>query len=690
MSFQEKFGINVFNDEVMERMLPAEVFLSLRKTRKGGGKLDESIAEPVAAAMLKWAVEHGATHYLHWFQPLTNAAAGKSEGFLTPCGNGTAILEFDSRALVQGEPDASSFPSGGIRNTFEARGYTAWDPTSSVFVKDKTLYIPTAFCGPSGISLDQKTPLLRSMEALSERAVRILQLLGDNDTTRVIPMVGAEQEYFLVDRSHYEERLDLKLCGRTLIGAPPPKSQELDDHYYGRVRLRVSSFMHELDETLWALGVAAKTKHNEVAPTQHELATVFDSANVTCDTNQLIMETMKIVAKRHNLACLLHEKPFARVNGSGKHNNYSLCTDKGKNLLSPGEHPESNLVFILFLAAFVRGTDKYAAQLRLSTATPGNDHRLGGFEAPPAIISMFLGERYTNLLAACSKDTSCDSKHPMSVGVNSIPNVLADDADRNRTSPFAFTGNKFEFRMVGSAQSIAMANIVINAIICDSLDAFAQKLQKSDNIEKTVREIACETFARHGRIIMNGNNYAEDWKVEAARRGLPVLTNALDAAAVWKQPDTVELFGRLSIFSQVECRSRYEIMLENYSKITLIEANTLLEMMQRQVLPSMINYTGKMAESLGRLRDIGLDNGELFNYIKTLSDAFGKLALLTKRLREDVLALPSDSTEQATGYIRDVIQHDMLEIREVSDSAERMMGKDYWPMPTYTDLMHRV
>ncbi|HWP50522.1 MAG TPA: glutamine synthetase III [Clostridia bacterium] len=690
MTIQERFGIHVFHDEVMERMLPAEVFLSLRKTRKEGGKLDESIAEPVADAMLKWAIGQGATHYLHWFQPLTNAAAGKSEGFLEPCGNGTAMLEFSSRALVQGEPDASSFPSGGIRNTFEARGYTAWDPTSSVFVKDKTLYIPTAFCGPSGISLDQKTPLLRSMDAVSRQAVRILRLLGDKETARVIPMVGAEQEYFLVDRERYEQRLDLKLCGRTLIGAPPPKSQELDDHYFGRVRLRISSFMHELDETLWELGVTAKTKHNEVAPTQHELATVFDSANITCDANQLIMEIMKEVAKKHNLACLLHEKPFARVNGSGKHNNYSLCTDKGKNLLSPGEHPENNLTFILFLAAFVRAADRYAAQLRLSTATPGNDHRLGGFEAPPAIISMFLGERYTNLLAACRRDGTGAQKHPVSVGVDAIPSVLADDADRNRTSPFAFTGNKFEFRMVGSAQSIALANIVLNAMICDSLDAFAAKLENSTDIEKTVREIACETYAAHGRIIMNGNNYSEDWKVEAARRGLPAFTNALDAAAVWKQPDTIDLFGRFGIFSPVECHSRYEIMLENYSKITLIEANTLLEMMQRQVLPAVIIYTGKTAESLKRLRSIGLDNADLFDYVETLSDAFSKLTKRTQKLRDDILSLPDENGETATRYIRDVIQKDMQSIREISDFCERMMDKDCWPMPTYTDLMHRV
>lgn len=690
MSIQERFGIHVFHDEIMERMLPAEVFLSLRKTRKQGRKLDESIAEPVAAAMLKWATDQGATHYVHWFQPMTNAAAGKSEGFLTPVGDGTAILDFSSRALVQGEPDASSFPSGGIRNTFEARGYTAWDPTSFVFVKDKTLYIPTAFCGPSGISLDQKTPLLRSMEAVSKQAVRILRLLGDNETTRVVPMVGAEQEYFLVDRTRYEQRLDLKLCGRTLIGAPPPKSQELDDHYFGRVRLRISSFMHELDETLWELGVAAKTKHNEVAPTQHELATVYDSANLTCDANQLVMEIMKEIAKRHDLACLLHEKPFARVNGSGKHNNYSLCTDKGKNLLSPGAHPEKNLIFILFLAAFVRGVDLYSAQLRLATATPGNDHRLGGFEAPPAIISMFLGDRYTNLLATCSDDDEVQEKRSVSVGVSSMPNVLADDADRNRTSPFAFTGNKFEFRMVGSAQSIALSNIVLNALICDSLDAFATELEKSKNVEKTIRKIACKTYSKHSRIIMNGNNYSGQWQEEAKRRGLPEFTNALDAASVWKQEDTIELFGRFGILSPVECRSRYEIMLENYRKITLIEANTMLEIMQRQVVPSIISCAGKNAASLAKIRSVGLDNAELFNYVETLSDSITKLTQRTQKLYNDIQALPDDCTENGNRYIRDTIRKDMFEIREISDFVERIIDKQDWPMPTYTDLMHRV
>jgi len=689
MGIKENFGIHVFNDAVMKRMLPAEVYLSLRHTRKEGTKLDESIAEPVAKAMLEWAIEQGATHYMHWFQPMTDSAAGKSEGFIMPKGDGTAILKFDSAALVQGEPDASSFPSGGIRNTFEARGYTAWDPTSFVFVKDKTLYIPTAFCGPSGIALDQKTPLLRSMDALSTQMVRVLRLLGDNETNRVTPMVGAEQEYFLIDREKYEQRLDLKLCGRTLIGAQPPKSQELDDHYFGRVRLKVSSFMHELDDTLWKLGVAAKTKHNEGAPTQHELATVYDSANLTCDANQLIMELMKEIAKSHGMACLLHEKPFARVNGSGKHNNYSLSTDKGKNLLSPGAHPENNLVFILMLAAFVRGVDKYAAQLRLSTATPGNDHRLGGFEAPPAIISMFLGKRFSHLLAYCDRFDEESGERSVSVGVEAVPAVLSDDSDRNRTSPFAFTGNKFEFRMVGSAQSVALANIILNAILCDSLDYFASILEKSDDVEKTVRKIAVDTYKKHKRIIMNGDNYSKEWQEEAERRGLPQLSNALDAAMVWEYPETVDLFSRFGIFSKLECDSRYEIALEHFNKIVLIEAKTMLEMMQRQIIPAVITAAGKSADSLKKLRDIGLDNAEIADYASKLSGLASKLYMLTAKLSGDICKLPAGRLEKGI-YMRDVIRKDMEAIRECSDTAEKMVDEKDWPMPTYTDLMHRV
>ena len=690
MGIKDSFGIHVFNDTVMQRMLPAQVYLSLRQTRKEGHKLDESIAEPVAEAMLKWAVEQGATHYIHWFQPMTDTAAGKSEGFLMPKGDGTAILKFDSSALVQGEPDASSFPSGGLRNTFEARGYTAWDPTSFVFVKDKTLYIPTAFCAPSGIALDQKTPLLCSMDAVSEQAVRILRLLGDNETGRVTPMVGAEQEYFLVDREKYEQRLDLKLCGRTLLGAPPPKSQELDDHYFGRVRLKVASFMHELDDTLWKLGVAAKTKHNEVAPTQHELATVYDSANLTCDANHLIMETMKEIAKNHNLACLLHEKPFARVNGSGKHNNYSLSTDKGKNLLSPGEHPEDNLVFLLFLAAFVRGVDKYAAQLRLSTATPGNDHRLGGFEAPPAIISMFLGKRFTHILARGGVRANDSGMHTVSVGVDAVPEVLADDSDRNRTSPFAFTGNKFEFRMVGSAQSVALANITLNAILCDSLDYFAAILESSDDVEKAVRKIASDTYKEHKRIIMNGNNYSDEWHKEAKRRGLPEFSNAVDAASVWLDPNTVELFGRFDIFSELECHSRYEIALENFGKITMIEAKTLLEMMRKQVIPAVIMAAGKNAAELAKIRSVGIENPQLHGYVKKLSDSISELSLLTDKLENDIHDVPEDNVLNKTVFMRDVIRTDMHNIRVCCDAVEQIVdGKD-WPMPTYTDLMHRV
>ena len=690
MSFEQDFGCHVFRDEVMKSMLPSEVFVSLQRTRKAGGKLDEAIAGPVAEAMLKWALQQGATHYIHWFQPMTDAAVGKSECFLSPAGDGSAILDFDSRALVQGEPDASSFPSGGIRNTFEARGYTAWDPTSFVFVRDKTLYIPTAFCGPSGVALDQKTPLLRSMEAVSNEAVRVLRLLGWKNVSRVTPMVGAEQEYFLVDRERYEQRLDLKLCGRTLLGAPPPKSQELDDHYFGRVRLRIASFMHELDETLWKLGVAAKTKHNEVAPTQHELATVYDSANLTCDANHLVMETMKVVAKKHGLACLLHEKPFYGVNGSGKHNNYSLCTDQGKNLLSPGEHPENNLTFILFLAAFVRGVDRYATQLRMSTATPGNDCRLGGYEAPPAIISMFLGERYTSLLAKCSNEDHGSGKRPVSIGVETMPAVLSDDADRNRTSPFAFTGNKFEFRMVGSAQSIALANIVLNALVAESLSFFAARLEQSTEIERTVREIACETYAAHGRIIMNGNNYSQEWQIEAARRGLPVYPDSLSAAAVWQMPETIDLFGRFHIFSELECHSRYEIMLETYRKIALIEARTLLEMVQRQVTPAVIACAGKSAAQLAHLRSVGLDNAALYRYTQRLSKAVSDLFAGVEKLRDDLHALPAEVSEESNRMLRDTIRVDMEALRDISDGVEQVVNAADWPMPTYTDLMHRV
>jgi glutamine synthetase len=690
MDFTKEFGCHVFNDSVMRQMLATEVFDSLQKTRREGSKLEESLAQPVADAMLKWALEQGATHYLHWFQPMTGSATGKSESFVSPVGDGTAIAEFSSHALVQGEPDASSFPSGGIRNTFEARGYTAWDPTSFVFVRDKTLYVPTAFCGPGGESLDQKTPLLRSMDALSQQAVRLLRVLGDTQTRRVVPQVGAEQEYFLIDRELYEKRLDLKLCGHTLLGALPPKTQQLDDHYYGRVRIRVSAFMHELDETLWKLGVAAITKHNEVAPTQHELACLYDSANVTCDTNQLVMETMRVVAKRHNLACLLHEKPFIGINGSGKHNNYSLSTDTGRNLLSPGSHPETNLEFLLFLAAFVRAVDLYAPLLRLSTATPNNDHRLGGYEAPPAIISMFLGDRLTSLLASCGHGDHGLERASFTTGVGSMPFILGDDADRNRTSPMAFTGNKFEFRMVGSSQSIAPANTFINAMLADSFSYFAERLEKSENVDQTVRELVCETSRLHGRVIMNGNNYAHEWFVEAERRGLPMLNNALDAIAVWTDPAVVELFGRFRILSPRECASRYEITMENYRKVILIEAATLLEMMKLQVIPAVIKAAGSAARYLTDLRDVGLDNASLYRHVEQLSDAITELTAATQKLEDDIYALPDDVPEVQNAFIRDCIREDMQAVRGITDAVERVVDKSIWPMPSYTDLLHRV
>lgn len=691
MELLDNFGRYVFNDTVMRQRLPKAAYESLRRTRKLGIPLDPSIADTVATCMRDWAVAQGATHYVHWFQPMTDAAAGKSEGFLVPDADGTAILEFSPTALVQGEPDASSFPSGGIRNTFEARGYTAWDPTSSVFVRDKTLYIPTAFCAHSGEALDQKTPLLRSMDAVSTQAVRLLKILGDDTVSRVIPQVGAEQEYFLIDREKYEKRLDLKLCGRTLIGCAPPKSQELDDHYYARVRIRVAAFMQELDQELWKLGIAAKTKHNEVAPTQHELAVVYESANIACDSNQLVMEMMKTVAKHHNLACLLHEKPFARVNGSGKHNNYSLATDTGVNLLSPGKCPKDNPQFLLFLCAFIRGVDRYSPQLRLSTATASNDYRLGGFEAPPAIISMFLGDSLVSTLQNCLDGSGeAGGKSPMHFGVSSMPELLRDDCDRNRTSPLAFTGNKFEFRMPGSSQSIAFTDTVLNTIVADSLAYFADRLQASSNLAQDIKLLICETYAKHGRIIFNGNNYSQEWQQEAKGRGLPCYSNCVDAIGVFKEEATIDLFERFGVLSKSECHSRYEVMMESYRKIVLIEASTLLEMMRRQILPAIIRCAGENAQHLAHIRSVGLDNQELEEYVRRLLAAISELKNCSDNLAAHISARPTHQILTECSYIRDVIKTDMDTIRQIADRVEAVIGEDCWPIPTYTDLMHRV
>lgn len=690
MNYINSYGQRVFNDLVMRNMLDEKTYESLRQTRKVGNVLEPDVAQKVADAMLSWAVSLGATHYIHWFQPMTDTAAGKSEGFLMPGEDGTALLEFSSKELIQGEPDASSFPSGGLRNTFEARGYTAWDPTSSVFIKDDILYIPTCFCGPSGESLDYKTPLLRSMDAISSSAVKLLRALGDNDTQRVTPQVGAEQEYFLLDRELYEKRLDLKICGRTLVGAPPPKSQELDDHYYGRVRIRVAAFMKELDEELWKFGIPAKTKHNEVAPTQHELAVTYDTASLTCDSNQLIMEVMRTVAKRHSLACLLHEKPFAGVNGSGKHNNYSLTTDLGSNLLSPGKQPETNITFLIMMGAYVRALDKNAPLLRLTTATPNNDFRLGGYEAPPPIISMFFGDDFTSLLKNCTLEDSLSEKELITTGVKANPQMLSDDADRNRTSPFAFTGNKFEFRMVGSSQSIGLVNTVLNTILAESFDYISEQLKGVDDIEQKAREIVRSIMAKHGRIIFNGDNYSQQWREEAQRRGLPIIEDALEAIKNWNEPSTVYLFEKYAVLSKRECASRYEIMMENYRKIIVIEASTLLEMMKRQIIPAVIAHAGENAKSLKNIMAVGIQNDVLLKHVRKLSAAVSELVSCTENLRDHLQKIPKSCIEEENTYIRNVIRDDMLTLRRVSDEVEKVMDYRAWPMPTYTDLMHRV
>ncbi len=691
MGLIENFGKYVFSDAVMKKRLPKDVYKSLTKTRKLGTPLEGNIAETIAIAMRDWAVDMGATHYIHWFQPLTDAAAGKSEGFLVPDGDGTAIFEFTSSALVQGEPDASSFPTGGIRNTFEARGYTAWDPTSSVFIKDNTLYIPTVFCSYTGEALDQKAPLLRSIDAVSKEAVRLLHLLGMTDVSRVIPQVGAEQEYFLVDREKYEKRLDLKMCGRTLLGAAPPKSQELDDHYYARVRMRVSTFMQDLDKTLWELGVPSKTKHNEVAPTQHEIACTYDSTNITADSNQLLMEVLKITAKKHGLACLLHEKPFARVNGSGKHNNYSFATDTGINLFAMGKTPSDRKRFLLFLAAMVRSVDMFASLYRLATVTPGNDHRLGGFEAPPAIISMFLGDPITNMLHNYgSANEEKVSAAKVEFGVSSMPEVLKDDADRNRTSPLAYTGNKFEFRMPGSSQSIAFVNTVINTTMADSLKYIADKLENCTDMEQACEQIINEITEKHGRIIFNGNNYSQEWVTEAEKRGLPHHRSGIDAITAFTDSKTIDLFSNFGILTKAECEARSEILYENYSKIILIECSTLLEMMRREILPSIIECAGKNAAHLASLRAVGVDNAELQSYVERLSAAMSELKKGTDTLAEHISAIPTGDVHEQCHYIYDVIRIDMDTIRIVSDKVEQVISSKDWPMPTYTDLLHRV
>ena len=690
------FASMVFNDDVMRERLPKDVYKSLRKTIDNGKDLDITVANAVANAMKDWAIEKGATHYTHWFQPMTGITAEKHDSFISPTADGRIIMEFSGKELIKGEPDASSFTSGGLRATFEARGYTAWDPTSYAFIKDHSLYIPTAFCSYGGEVLDKKTPLLRSMEALSAQAVRILRLFGDSTTKRVITTVGPEQEYFLVDKKLYDERPDLIYTGRTLFGARAPKGQELEDHYFGAIKPRIAAFMQELDEELWKLGVLAKTKHNEVAPAQHELAPIFSTTNVATDHNQLTMETMKNVALRHGLVCLLHEKPFAGVNGSGKHNNWSISTDTGKNLLEPGKLPQENAQFLLFLAAVIKGVDEYQDLLRISVASAGNDHRLGANEAPPAIISIFLGDELTAILHAIETGTVYGGtlRVNMEIGVNVLPSFTKDTTDRNRTSPFAFTGNKFEFRSLGSQLNIACPNIMLNTIIADELEQFADELEGKEDFNGALNALIKRVIKEHKRIIFNGDGYADAWKAEAAKRGLTNLPTTVDALPHYTDEKNVKLFTKHKIYTEVEMQSRQDIILETYAKTINIEALTASDMVKRDILPAVSSYVAELASGVATKKAISDDipcEAEL-DIIKRLSGlqdcAYKKLAALDNAII-GVKEVGEDPIEVAT-YYKDSVITAMTELRAVVDEMETLVSSDYWPYPSYGDLMFRV
>ena len=690
------FASMVFNDDVMRERLPKDVYKSLRKTIDNGKDLDITVANAVANAMKDWAIEKGATHYTHWFQPMTGITAEKHDSFISPTADGRIIMEFSGKELIKGEPDASSFPSGGLRATFEARGYTAWDPTSYAFIKDHSLYIPTAFCSYGGEVLDKKTPLLRSMEALSAQAVRILRLFGDSTTKRVITTVGPEQEYFLVDKKLYDERPDLIYTGRTLFGARAPKGQELEDHYFGAIKPRIAAFMQELDEELWKLGVLAKTKHNEVAPAQHKLAPIFSTTNVATDHNQLTMETMKNVALRHGLVCLLHEKPFAGVNGSGKHNNWSISTDTGKNLLEPGKLPQENAQFLLFLAAVIKGVDEYQDLLRISVASAGNDHRLGANEAPPAIISIFLGDELTAILHAIETGTVYGGtlRVNMEIGVNVLPSFTKDTTDRNRTSPFAFTGNKFEFRSLGSQLNIACPNIMLNTIIADELEQFADELEGKEDFNGALNALIKRVIKEHKRIIFNGDGYADAWKAEAAKRGLTNLPTTVDALPHYTDEKNVKLFTKHKIYTEVEMQSRQDIILETYAKTINIEALTASDMVKRDILPAVSSYVAELASGVATKKAISDDipcEAEL-DIIKRLSGlqdcAYKKLAALDNAII-GVKEVGEDPIEVAT-YYKDSVITAMTELRAVVDEMETLVSSDYWPYPSYGDLMFRV
>lgn len=689
------FGSLVFNDSVMKARLPKETYKALKNTIQAGKSLDLEVANVVANAMKDWAIEKGATHYTHWFQPMTGVTAEKHDSFIYPDKDGKIIMEFSGKELVKGEPDASSFPSGGLRATFEARGYTAWDPTSYAFIKDGTLCIPTAFCSYSGEALDKKTPVLRSMEALNKQALRILKLFGKDDVKKVITTVGPEQEYFLVDKDMYDKRPDLVFCGRTLFGARPPKGQEMEDHYFGTIKPRVSAYMKELEEELWKLGVLAKTKHNEVAPAQHELAPIFATTNIATDHNQLTMELMKSIANKHNLACLLHEKPFAGVNGSGKHNNWSISTDTGINLLEPGDTPSENAQFLLFLTAVIKAVDDYQDLLRVSVASAGNDHRLGANEAPPAIVSMFLGDELTDILTAIENDTSYTDKgrSEMEIGVRVLPKFFKDTTDRNRTSPFAFTGNKFEFRMLGSTFSIAGPNIVLNTIVAEELKQFADTLEKSKDLDKDLNSLIKNTIKNHKRIIFNGNNYSDNWVQEAEKRGLLNLKTTPDALPYFIHSKNVDLFTKHHVFSESELYSRYEILMENYYKTIHIEALTMIDMVKKYIIPSVLSYQGEIASIANNKKQLAptfsceLEEKLLESLSRLGNCLYKKLDVLETSVLNS--KNNSDLFEMAK-YYRESIFINMQHLRGVVDELETLISKEHWTLPTYSELLFSV
>ncbi|HHX72676.1 MAG TPA: glutamine synthetase type III [Clostridiales bacterium] len=690
----DDFGCLVFDDRAMRERLPRETYTALQRTIREGKSIDPSIAGIVANAMKDWAIEKGVTHYTHWFQPMTGITAEKHDSFLSPYADGDIIMKFSGKELIQGEPDASSFPSGGLRATFEARGYTAWDPTSYAFIKEGTLCIPTAFCSYDGQALDMKTPLLRSMESINRQALRVLRLLGDTETERVITTTGAEQEYFLLDKEMYKKRRDLVFCGRTLFGAKPAKGQELEDHYFGAIRPRVQAFMRELNHELWKLGVLAKTEHNETSPSQHELAPIFTTTNIAVDHNQLTMEMMKKVAEKHDLVCLLHEKPFAWVNGSGKHNNWSLATDQGENLLDPGDNPAENMRFLLFLAAIIAAVDEYQDLLRIAAASAGNDHRLGASEAPPAIISIYLGSELTSVLEAMECGSACHpSVREMQSLANTLPAFAKDTTDRNRTSPFAFTGNKFEFRMPGSSASVATPNIIINTIVAEKLSYFADCLEQEEDVAKALPRLICETVKDHQRILFNGNNYSEEWVQEAARRGLLNLETTVDALPYFTAPKNISLFEKQQVFSEDEVRSRYEILLENYKKTLHIEALTMLEMAKTQIFPATSDFAGRLAENIAKKRAVCQAackaEEKLVLRLSNLTDKLAeKIANLEAALAQ-VNAEETNVLSLAKAY-RDKVKAAMKELRAIADEIEPLVAKEAWPFPTYSDLLFSV